>query len=340
MLRVALAAVAVLGGAALLGACSAGDTGDAPPVGTWARVEPGGETACARGGEYAFWIRKGDPKRLLVFFQGGGGCFDERTCAPGSRWFDDSVTSGDSPARDGGALALDDPRNPFRGWSAVFIPSCTGDVHLGDAVMRYGTTTIRHRGFANARAALDHTYADFPEPEVVFVTGCSAGSVGSAFHVDSVLQRYGDARVTQLGDSLAFLFHRPVRLVDWGAHERFPRWFRVGHRRWTMVEYLQALARRYPKRTFARFNHVGDDVQEVFYEAVGGDPAHFPPRLRRAEATLKRLPNYRSFLACGDEHCALPTAEFYSLRVRGTLLRTWVADLAAGKDVGCPSCGG
>ena len=334
-----LAAVAVAAVVALALVACGGDA-DALRPGEWTRIAPGGKTSCARGGEYAYWIRRGDPKRLLVFFQGGGGCFDERTCAPGSRWFDDRVTEGDAPRRDGGVLALDDPRNPFRGWSAVFVPSCTGDVHLGDVRARYGSTTIEHRGFENARAALARAYSEFPSPRIVFVAGCSAGSVGSAFHVDSVLRRYPAARVTQLGDSLAFLFHRPVSLADWGAHERFPSWFRVGERRWTMVAYLEALARRYPRRTFARFNHAGDDVQEIFYEAVGGRPERFPAQLRAAERRLKRLPNYRSYLACGDEHCALPTEEFYSRRVGGVALRDWVADLAHGRDVACPVCGG
>ncbi len=107
-----------------------------------------------------------------------------------------------------------------------------------------------------------------------------------------------------------------------------------------MVQFLTALARAHPARTFARFNHAEDGVQERFYEAVGGKAGGFAPRLALAERTLKRLPNYRSYLACGFNHCALPTEEFYSLRVDGIRLRDWVADLAAGRDVSCPTCRG
>ena len=101
---------------------------------------------------------------------------------------------------------------------------------------------------------------------------------------------------------------------------------------------MTRLARRYPRRTFARFNHAGDNVQERFYQAVGGDPATFEPRLRAVEGRLKRLPNYGSYLACGDEHCAFQTDEFHRLRVDGVLLRDWVSRLAGGRNVGCPSC--
>jgi hypothetical protein len=174
----------------------------------------------------------------------------------------------------------------------------------------------------------------------VLVAGCSAGSVGSAWHVEDVIRQYPDAKVTQLGDSLAYLFHRPIRLSDWGTNKHFPSFFRVGDARWTMEEFVTRLARAYPDVTFARFNHAADGVQQQFYEAVGGDPVRFEPQLRAVERGLKQLPNYRSYLACGARHCALPTDEFSSLAVEGVLLRDWVSDLAVGRDVECPECRG
>ncbi len=61
-------------------------------------------------------------------------------------------------------------------------------------------------------------------------------------------------------------------------------------------------------------------------------------RLRTAESELKELPNYRSFLACGRDHCAFDRSTFYSTTTGGVRLRDWVADLEAGKDVTCPEC--
>jgi Pectinacetylesterase len=332
--------ILVAGLLTLVVASGGGAEGAGFGVGPWTKVFGGGATRCARGGAYAFWLRKGDPERLLIFFQGGGGCFDQRTCAVGSTWFDDRVNEGDDPAYNGGILDLADARNPFRDWSIVYIPSCTGDVHVGSRTVRYGRITVQQYGWVNAQAALRRAYREFPQPRTVFIAGCSAGSVGSAFHADSIIRRYAKARVTQLGDSLAFVFHRPIRLTDWGAQKHFPRFLRIGTRRFTMVQFLTALARAHPSRTFARFNHAQDAVQERFYEAVGGKAGGFAPRLRAAERTLKRLPNYRSYLACGLNHCALPTPEFYSLRVGGIRLRDWVADLAAGRNVSCPACRG
>jgi hypothetical protein len=315
-----------------------GSAGAGVSLGDWVKVLAGGKTKCARGGPYSYWLRKGDPEHLLVFFQGGGGCFDERTCAVGSSWFDDRIDAVDDPAYNGGILDLHGGDNPFREWSAVYIPSCTGDVHLGSRVVRYGKIRVQQFGWVNAQAALRRAYREFPDPRAVFIAGCSAGSVGSAFHADSIIRRYPKARIAQLGDSLAFVFQRPIRLTGWGAHEHFPSFFRIGNRRFTMTQFEAALARAHPKRVFARFNHAEDNVQQQFYLAVGGKPGGFAPRLVIAERTLKKLRNYRSYLACGTRHCALPTSEFYSLQVGGVRLRDWVANLAAGRNVGCPMC--
>jgi hypothetical protein len=336
--RTTLLGLAVL----LLPVAWVGDAG--PSAGasgaSWQRVEPGGATRCARGGPYAYWVRKGDPRKLLVFFQGGGGCFDVTTCRPGSPWFDDRVEGSDDPSYAGGVLDLADARNPFRDHSMVFVPSCTGDVHTGTRTVRYGPHRVQQKGYFNAQAALRRAFRDFPDATQVFVAGCSAGSVGSAFHADAILRRYPKARVTQVGDSLAFVFHRPVSLASWGTHSRFPSWFEPSrpNERWTMAEFLTALAKRYPTRTFARFNHAEDGVQAAFYRAVGGTEADFPARLRAAEATLKRLPNYRSYLACGSAHCSFDRPAFFAEQVGGVRLRDWVAGLAAGDDVTCPQC--
>ena len=149
-------------------AAGPGVSGSAPaaaaPVG-WQRVEPGGRTRCGRGGRFAFWARLAAPDRLLVFFEGGGGCWDHRTCAPGSTFFDDAVDASDDPSLAAGVLDLDDPRNPFRGWSVLYVPSCTGDVYAGDAVRTY-------RAGAHPRSPSTTAATPTPPPPS---TGCSAG---------------------------------------------------------------------------------------------------------------------------------------------------------------------
>jgi hypothetical protein len=280
-----------------------------------------------------------DPKRLVVFFQGGGACFDQETCAEGSRWFRDEVGLGGSPTVERGIFDLADPRNPFRTWSWLVIPSCTGDVYIGDRRATYGNVTVEQRGWVNSQTALRWAFSHF-DPDAVFVAGCSAGSIGSAFHVPSVIARWPNARVAQLGDSFAFVTAGPVSLEPWGAPKHFPIWYQPGPGgAFTMGDYLTQLAGQYPTRTFARFNHTGDNVQKMYLRASGSSGSLFEPLLELQETELKQQPNYRSYLACGGYHCALPTPKFYSTRIDGVPLSRWVADLASGRNVTCPTCG-
>jgi hypothetical protein len=308
----------------------------------WLKIEPGGRTRTARGEPYAFWVRRGDPRRLILFFQEGGGCFSYETCAPGSRFFDDAVDASDDPSDQGGILDARDPRNPFRDHTAVYIPSATGDVHWGDARVRYRSGSqhvdIEHRGFVNAMAAVRWAFRHVPDPRNVLVTGCSAGSVGSAAFAPYVIRHYRRAQVTQLGDSLAFVFNGPVDLSDTRAYANMPRWIAAvralrpgGH---TMADYYVAIARRYPEATFAQINYASDAVQREFYTAAGGDPDGFDAALRAALDEIREdAPNFHSYLAPGVDHCVLPLATFYTLRHRGVSVRDWTARLAAGRPV-------
>jgi Pectinacetylesterase len=310
----------------------------------WERVEPGGRTRCGRGGRFAFWARLGAPDRLLVFFEGGGGCWNYRSCAPGSTFFDDDVDASDDPSYGAGVLDLDNPRNPFRGWSVLYVPSCTGDVYAGDAVRTYRSgdadVTIYHRGHVNATAALDWVFQKVPDPQRVFVTGCSAGSVGSILHAPRIIRQYPRAQVAQLGDSLGFLFSQPTDLRElWGADRVLPDWVpgvrAIPRDRFTTPRFYQAVASYYPRASFAQVNFAEDAVQRRFYEAGGGSPESFGRALEGNLAAIRASsPNFRSCLLEGSGHCALPRPEFYTLTSGGVWLRDWVAAQAEGQPVG------
>ena len=74
-------------------------------------------------------------------------------------------------------------QNPFRDFAVVFVPYCTGDVHIGDASRKYGddpsTRPVAHRGFRNAQAVLSWLGAQKRSPRTVVVSG-SATSVRMA----------------------------------------------------------------------------------------------------------------------------------------------------------------
>jgi hypothetical protein len=173
----------------------------------------------------------------------------------------------------------------------------------------------------------------------VFVTGCSAGSIGSILHAPRVIRQYPRARVAQLGDSLGYLFSRPTDLRSlWGAGRRLPGWVpgvaAIPRDRFTMPRFYDAVADHYPRASFAQVNFREDFVQRRFHEAAGGDPERFGAALEGNLAAIRAsTPNFRSCLLEGSAHCALPRPEFYTLASGGVGLRDWVADLAAGEPV-------
>ena len=110
--------------------------------GTWQTVYPGGETICSRGDPYRFYYRHGDPKKLVVYFQGGGACWNQFTCSVADAIFSDKVyepedlnTLADSLFNVG--IFDTSADGLFKDWSIVYVPYCTGDVHWGNATVEY-----------------------------------------------------------------------------------------------------------------------------------------------------------------------------------------------------------
>jgi hypothetical protein len=184
-----MAVVGLLG----LAGCKPAPPPEPPPVADlaglapgWNTIEPGGATTCSDGTPYKFLVRPGDPAKLVVYFQGGGGCFDGRTCDPDVEPTYTVNLEQLDLARYDGIFAFANAENPFADSSFVFAPYCTADVHIGNRDVTYQApagenhpahdVTIHHRGAANAAAVLAWTEAHFFRPESVFVTGSSAGS--------------------------------------------------------------------------------------------------------------------------------------------------------------------
>ena len=83
---------------------------------------------------------------------------------------------GEDPAPGGRDLRLRRADNPFADYSFIYVPSCTGDVHLGDVTREYSPElTVEHNGFVNGTAALDYLAEHYPDADQVVVVGKTAG---------------------------------------------------------------------------------------------------------------------------------------------------------------------
>ncbi len=316
----------------------------------WNRIDPGGETVCAHGDPYMYWVYPGETDNLLLYFQGGGGCWNATTCRDDGAAFNgfmsQRISANNNPARRGGVLALDHPENPFGDYTVVYIPVCTGDVHWGDQVTDFGDdVVINFKGFVNAQTAIQWAYANVPEPESIFMTGCSAGSPGSLMHAPYVIDHYPDVPLVQIGDSLSLINQGPVDFQRiWGAHDNFPDWIsalaEMQPLEWTMARHYSAVANHYPDYIFGQFNTVRDRVQVFYTFPAGTGDADDWTRLLETHLTAAQAgaPNYRSYTSGGNLHCITPVNAFYTYAINGVRFVDWMADLAAGRAVASLHC--
>jgi hypothetical protein len=315
---------------------------DAAPVGdpaaTWQEVAGEGETACADGSPYSYYVREADPARVVLFLDGGGACWDSGTCSGREGGYQSSV----APPNDEGVLDAADERNPLAEFSAVYAPYCTADVHLGDAVTEYADgPTVYHRGYANASAAIDHLIATFPEASQVVVVGVSAGSVAAPVYATFLADRLPGAAVTVLADSSGGYPDAPelnaVLAGDaWGADRALTDWAAITGTDgpWSFPALFAASGQHDPSIVFARIDHAQDSVQAASLALVGLPTEDLSGRLTETEALIEAAgTDLASYVTPGDEHLFLDGDDFYSTTAGGTALVDWVGDLVSGNRV-------
>jgi Pectinacetylesterase len=318
---------------------AAGDQG-------WERVVPGGDCQCSDGSEFSFWVREANRKKVVLFLQGGGACFSAETCAPDRGLYRTKI---EAPPQEGGIFGFTDERNPFADYSVVYVPYCTGDVHLGNATRKYAPgLTVRHKGHANGSAALDHLVATFPAATEVVVMGESAGSVAAPLYAGLVSDRLPDARITVLADGSGS--YPDVRRVHeifaaWGFGNVIPAWPQnagLTPEDWSPTAFFTQSERHDPKIVFARHDYAYDKNQVSWYPFLG-IPGKNPLSLMDGnEARIESAGvNLLSYTAPGDEHTVLDDETFYTEEVNGQPLVDWVTRLIEGKpvdDVHCRQC--
>ncbi|MGF1585605.1 MAG: pectin acetylesterase-family hydrolase [Bacteroidales bacterium] len=322
----------------------------------WNTLYPSGETTCALGDDFHFWVRAADRNRLVVYLYGGGGCWDAETCDPEreSYTYTSTIEPAMHPAEQNGIFDLDHPDNPVAGYSFVAVPVCTGDAFLGDRDVTYTLKTdsgetrqfkIHHRGQTNTMAVMDWIYANFESPQEIFVAGSSAGSIGTPFYASLLAQHYPEARVAGLGDDSGSYGSEAMTGSDvgqWGIPDVMRR-----HRGWEEFEdnagieklYIHA-ARSVPNLGLYQFDHAHDEAQRFYLELANAELTDVSHHLRaNRQSILEQVPEFRSFTAGGYQHTVLTRETFYHYHTNGHPLRDWVAAVVAGESVASVDCG-
>lgn len=320
------------------------------PADTFTFIKTGGQTRCAKGAEYGFYVRPGATDKVVIDFSGGGACWNDLSCglSENVKIFDDTVQAAPTPV---GIYDHGKAENPIADWTHVFVPYCTGDVHWGDNVKTYdGGVTLNHVGAVNARAVLDWVYGEFQVPQRVFVTGCSAGSYGSILWSAHVREHYKDSptAVAQFGDAGAGISPDtffPETATSWKPQGAFPPWANDFAQYTKLSEMYVAIADHNPSSLFSQMTTRVDQTQITFYtfmDVNGSADIWSQKMLASYDEIEAATDNFASYVTDGDVHCSINKDAFYTIADNGSKLSDWVRTLTEGElptSVRCPNCG-
>ncbi len=328
--------------------------GDEPQTAAeWTPFDGGPDTTCADGSEVHFLERIADPKKVVLYFEGGGACFSAETCAfdgPERSYFPTSLATPEWLADRGGIFDASDPQNPLADYSFVYVPYCTGDVHLGNRTTEYSSDlSVEHRGFVNGTAALDHLVAAYPDTSELVVAGMSGGSIPTPFYAGLAADALPEARITTLGDGSGAFPSDPflntfVGLL-WGTADTIPDWPETEGltvRDWGIPDLYRYAGAHAPEVTFAKIDFAYDETQSFYADLVGVAADDLLSLIDQNEADIEAagVP-VASYIAPGTNHTILDSDRFYELEVEGVRLVDWVSDVVRGEapaDVHCAEC--
>lgn len=350
----------------------------APAPGQWVRIDPMPVTVNGRlhtptcsdapgaNPAFAFWFSQGSGDGLVVFFDGGGACWNDQLCSrprlSGDRAvftgteaesvFKAELLPGDEPSRMGGIFDRSNPRNPVRDWSALFVSYCTGDVHAGSSSTTYrhpdtgAPFTIQHRGWDNMQVILQWMRTNVRQPARLLVAGSSAGAYGAAEHYASVRELYPAARAAFLGDAGQGVttpeFERS-RNANWN-YQLPSSVFGPNPASTPDVELVARLAAHFPRDYFGQYTTTYDATQTGFLTQMGGPQTcgAWTERMTRELTRRQETPNFRAYRAQGDTHTILRSPLFFTEQSGGAPFAEWLGGLLNGQPQGnmiCTNCG-
>jgi hypothetical protein len=332
-----------------------------PPAGfTYAGLEPSCSTApdfsvdptgaTLFPADWRFLVRPGSTDKLVIYFEGGGACWDFISCIQVQSFFQalDPNLAEELP-NGSGIFDLGNPKNPVRDWTFLFIPYCTADLHAGTRDATYGGFTIRHRGRVNTEAALAWAVANVPNAQQILVTGSSAGGYGARNDFDRIAELYPDAKLSHLGDA-STLSPSPAVVdllrTEWGASGVVGR----------VADYA-TLAARYPDAHFGLYGTEHDQVLTSFrglfcltvpaleVGCTGCPVCELQDDVTAELAVASATPNFRYYIAAGGVHTILLSPLFYTEASAGIPFAKWFQQLVrtpgeapVPASVACPEC--
>lgn len=237
------------------------------------------DPVCVDGDPYMFFARRGTSNNVLMYYQGGGACWDNSSCNVIGTC-DRISNASDSPDNTTTGFAdYDNPTNPFHDWSVVFVSYCSCDIHWGDNSIKYtpGAPTL-HKGRVNASVAEKFAREHFIDPDKVFVTGSSAGSYGAIMNSYWLMNEvWPNAEYSVLGDAGVGIITKQwldTYIKNWGVDKNFPTdlpGVSLPVEDLSLVTLIDSLSDQFPNNRFANYDSSydgGSGSQTQFFQVM------------------------------------------------------------------------
>ena len=304
------------------------------PDSTWTWV-PFPDAFCASGDPVGLGINLSTTStRVLIYLEGGGACWDKVTCFDAgtaafidtpytSDDFTQESTSTDYLAKPGGFFDRTDVSNPFKDYSYVYVPYCTGDVHGGSNVVMYGDKTVHHVGRENISAFLKRIVPTFATAERVMLAGSSAGGFGAALNLERVQKAFNTVPVDLFDDSGTPMpadiqvSYEDDQDKSWNLKSGLP--VECTDCQKHLDALLPYYAAKYPTQRLALASYTKDTVLPTLFNVSTDD---FGKGLQEDVTNLASNTNFGAFVKDDSGHVLWFSPDLAS---NGTPLRQWIA---------------
>lgn len=319
----------------------------AMPKDTTTMVLPGGNTRCifSTSTPFAFQVVPGASDKVLVYFQGGGACWDE-TSTTGGFCSTDAV-----PQTLTGVFDRSNANNEYRDYTIIHISYCSGDLHGGDVVRPYNDSKgvpVTQRGYSNVVSVLDWISSQQSAGALsstfskLVVMGCSAGSIGAQLWGSEVVRRFKWQEAAVVPDSYAGVFPEGSQgplIYDFGMCGVFKDMLspallqKCNAETMTLQDVVAEYLGKNPHIPFSFIQSKTDVVQMSFYSTVAYSmnmsasitPSQFYTDVNNIFGGYNKYSNFLTYLVNGDQHCFSPLSLYYT------------ADTISSKDNGATS---
>jgi Pectinacetylesterase len=310
------------------------------------------DTTCRDGSRAGLAVRKNAAsKKLMIFMEGGGICFNKETCAENP-----ANTQWQRGEQLGGVFDRNNAANPVKDWNVIYIPYCSGDLHGGAKrnVTVSGVGTQQFVGALNMKRLLQAIVPAFSSATDVLLTGVSAGGLGASMNAVAVQDAFPRLRVRLVDDSgplLGSVAAAPCMQRLWRSTFGYDQTFLLECGSACpktddyLLDYMKFIAANSTDRPTGLIETAADEVIAAYYGISKNSCANklyqtpmtaseFRTALLAYRTALKPYPAHATYFPAGTQHTWLADGSFYSASVAGKRMTAWVADIINGKAPG------